>query len=370
MCIEQIKLQGSHCPCCKVQKLDYYPNKGLQRSLYEFKVNCVYQSQGCQWVGELEQLETHLNSKPTEGKQLQGCQYARIKCLYCPLLRERSNIFVHQGEQCPRRPFSCEYCKDFTSSYENITTNHWPVCGYYPVPCPNKCGETLQRRALEDHVSTICPLTLVDCDFNKVGCTVRVPRKDIQDHTIDSAIGHLHLLMISHKKLEEEHKQRVERLEQTIKLQLKTVYNSVEIVMTDYNRYLLDDTVWVSPLFFTHPCGYKMCLKVYADGKNGGKGTYVSAYLHILQGEYDDPLMWPFQATLAITVLPVKSDVLDFKPIKRQLCITEFKRETKSGISEVGYGFHDLILHGDAYGYLDNDSLCFNVCVSNINFIT
>ena len=141
----------------------------------------------------------------------------------------------------------------------------------------------------------------------------------------------------------------MERLKQTMKLQLKT--NSVEIVITNYNQHLLDDTVWVSPSFFTHPCGYKVCLKVYANGKKEG---YVSAYLHIMQGEYDEELMWPFHATLEITVFPVKSDVLDFKPIKRKLCSTVFKRETKARIGEVGYGFHDLMLHSDAYGYLDN----------------
>ena len=340
VCTEQIKLKSSPCPCCKAQKLDYYPNKGLQRTLYEFQVNCIHQKQGCQWVGELGQLESHLNSKPTGSKQFQGCQYTRIKCLYCPLLRERSNIQAYQGEQCPRRPFSCEYCKNFTSSYEDVTTNHWPICGYYPVPCPNKCGEILQRQDLENHTATLCSLTTVDCDFNQVGCMVELSCKDIQAHLTECVNPHVLLLMISHKKLEEENKQlkhQMERLKQTMKLQLKT--KSVEIVMTNYNRHLLDDTVWVSPPFFTHPCGYKVCLKVYANGKEEGKGTYVSVYLHIMQGEYDEELMWPFQATLEITVFPVKSDVFGFQTDQTKTMLNCIQEKLRLGLVRSDMGF-------------------------------
>ena len=50
---------------------------------------------------------------------------------------------------------------------------------------------------------------------------------------------------------------------------------------------------FTSQPFYTHPRGYKMCLKVYPNGLFDGKGGYVSVVCHLLKGEYDDQLKWP-----------------------------------------------------------------------------
>ena len=116
MCIERIKGPNHLCPCCKADQFDHFPNKGLQRSLYEFKVTCTNKDQGCQWVGELGQLESHLNLKPTKDtkEQLQGCQLVQIQCLYCLELVQRSSIQLRQNEQCPKTPFCCKHCGDLS----------------------------------------------------------------------------------------------------------------------------------------------------------------------------------------------------------------------------------------------------------------
>lgn len=118
VCIKRIQTNNISCPCCKAEQFDHFPNKGLQRSLYDFKVYCSNKSQGCQWTGELGQLQHHLNLSATEKNQVEGCKYAQIQCLFCSKLFERSTIQSHQSDQCSQRPFSCEFARIFT----HITT--------------------------------------------------------------------------------------------------------------------------------------------------------------------------------------------------------------------------------------------------------
>lgn len=347
VCIERIKLRNIPCPCCKAGEFDHYPNKGLQRSLYEFKAKCVNKDQGCEWVGELGQLDNHLNSKPTEDKQLQGCQFVEIQCRYCSELYQRHSIEAHQNEQCPKRSFSCDYCGDFESTYEDVTTNHWPVCSKYLVPCPNNCGETLQHQIVESHTANECPLTAIECTFKHVGCKVKLPRKDMPAHLTESIVSHMSLHVASFELLKEENEQlkkQVARLEQDVQmLKTESVPINVELVMPNVDQYKRNDEVWISPPFYTHPHGYKMCLKVYANGQDEAKGTHLSAYIYVLQGEYDSILTWPFDGTLKLSVEGITTTGITM-PFRGEYAVN---RVTDSWTSSTGLGFPKLISHSE-----------------------
>ena len=83
-CIEQVKAANKPCPCCKQNSYNDFPNKGLQQPLYGFHVHCSNKEEGCEWTGELGQLDSHLNLNQS-GKvdELEGCEFAKIKCTYC-----------------------------------------------------------------------------------------------------------------------------------------------------------------------------------------------------------------------------------------------------------------------------------------------
>ena len=55
--------------------------------------------------------------------------------------------------------------------------------------------------------------------------------------------------------------------------------------------------------FYTHPSGYKMCLVVYFNGTQEGKGTHLSVCLKVLPGEFDEILAWPFCGKVTIRLL-------------------------------------------------------------------
>ena len=47
--------------------------------------------------------------------------------------------------------------------------------------------------------------------------------------------------------------------------------------------------------FYTHPPGYKMCLRVDPNGYGDGKGTHVLIFTILMKRSYDDHLKWPFR---------------------------------------------------------------------------
>ena len=192
------------CPCCKAEDFDTFEDKRLRKSLYALKVRCTNKKKGCEWEGELGQLEEHLNANPPNQilEQLEGCQFVNIKCVHCSDLFRRSHIQAHQNSQCPSRPTMCMYCDKYCSNNEDVTTNHWSLCAYYPVHCPNRCGKILQRQDIAVHVSSACPLAEIDCDFKEVGCQTTLLRKEMVAHLSENVMNHLSLMASSHSKLQ------------------------------------------------------------------------------------------------------------------------------------------------------------------------
>ncbi len=213
-CIEYIETSGRPCPNCNTKDIVSFPDVGLQQKLYALKVRCSHQKDGCEWTGELEQLDEHLNTNPLQEKQLEGCPFAEINCLYnCGDKWQRQYIQSHKNE-CSKRLFGCEHCHHYVSTFDDVTNNHWPVCGSIPVPCPNECGSILQRQNKDSHVADECPLTTINCDFHHVGCAVKLPRQDMPEHLRENLLTHISLLATSHAKQQDdlaEHKTEINK---------------------------------------------------------------------------------------------------------------------------------------------------------------
>ena len=389
VCIERVRADNKPCPCCNERGFDCFEDKRLKRSLNNFKVHCTNKKQGCQWVGELGGLENHLNSNPSQDKQLEGCQFTEVHCLHCTELYQRSNVEVHQNDECIKRPFSCKYCKNHNSTFEDVTTSHWPVCGSYPVQCPNKCSsETIERQNLDSHVTNDCPLTIVDCDFKHVGCEMRLPRKDLPTHLMESLVPHVTLQTKRLMDLEKENKQfkqQIEKLMEALKThgqlkqqveeltrdlhvyQIGTPLCPAEITMTDFEQHKIDGDKWYSPPFYTQPKGYKMCLRVNAGGVGDGANTHVSFFLYLMKGDYDEQLKWPLQGKFTIELLSQDGDeghseILDFKNASDK----SSSRVVDTERAKSGRGRHTFIRHTKLKPtYLQND--CLKFCIKKVD---
>ena len=496
-CIKRIQTTQKLCPTCK-KEFDTFPDKRLKRSLYALKVYCSHREEGCDWVGELLELDGHLNLQPPPEKLLVGCQFSEVDCTYCVQPFQRRYVQAHQSDDCPKRPYACQHCNKhlaiFKATYEEVMQNHLPVCPFFPLSCPNNCDLELilQRQEVEHYVSRDCPLTLVLCNFHMVGCQVELTRRDMPSHISENLTGHMSLLQAhmmthpgenmatylwlmvgsiqkvmldnanirselheaqetlqdtrnelqqtrdqqqeTHYKLQETRdklqgardelrgmndklqetygklqetreelrgtcetvaeleasaisqqeqneslrrslsqeklsasEQKLQatlatqqttitkcrdesrRLQQSLteqerkqlesKAELKTVTDDLirkitaseqklqtqegtlnqhqktlekvmwtgalpfEFTMTEFEKHKRASDEWYSPPFYTHTHGYRMCIKVYANGFGSGKGTHLAVGGYLMRGDFDNDLQWPFQGAITIQLL-------------------------------------------------------------------
>ena len=371
-CIEQIKVNNDPCPSCKQQKFNTFEDKRLKRLLYVLNVYCSHQAKGCQWKGELGQLDNHLNLNPSTEKQLEGCQYSKVQCIHCSELLQRSGILMHQINDCPKRPFSCEYCKMFTSNYQEVAIKHWSECGYYIVQCQNNCGENLQRQELKNHIDNNCPLTVVDCDFKYAGCMVTLPRKDMPEHlkNIESMATHLSQQAVYQRELERENRKltnQVAKLNQDLQqLQISTPMCPVEITMPNFQHHKESKAVWCSMPFYSHPRGYKLYLQIFANGAKDNEGTHVSVGVALMIGEYDKQLKWPFQFDLMIELISQNREEDNHKkkidpPLPHLQIGTRVQQEQRA---KAGYEILDFVAHTKLSKYIKCD--CIKIVVHKL----
>ena len=110
--------------------------------------------------------------------------------------------------------------------------------------------------------------------------------------------------------------------------------------------------------------GYKMCLRVDANGYGGKKGTHVSVYIYLMQGDNDGNLKWPFKGTIKVSLLNQLED--DRHLTKQWLSRNSSGRVTEGAraSSGSGSGLQQFVSHQDLHKtcfYLKDDTLFFRV---------
>ena len=404
-CIERVQLQKSACPTCNKNDFSVFPDKRLQRLVYAYQVCCSHKKEGCQWTGNLGELDKHLNNKPDRDEQLRGCVFTEVECIHCPRPFQRRYVNAHQTEECPQRPFTCKYCNDYESTHEDVVTNHWPKCHFHPVPCPNECGENPKRQQLDHHVSKDCPLTVVNCDFHYTGCEVQLPRKDMPAHLAENLVIHTTQMVTCMQEKVQEKDEQIAALKletQTLKnvltdkdreiaqlkakqeedclslqiLKLQAGILPIEVTMTEFTKHKQNSDTWYSEPFYTHPLGYQMCLNVDANGFDSGKGTHISVFGCLMRGRYDDRLKWPFQCDITFQMI---NQLQDKEHRTKILHLSNASgaytsRVTTTERATEGWGYADFLPHSELghdpaknRQYLKDDCLRFRVTqVTNI----
>jgi hypothetical protein len=60
---------------------------------------------------------------------------------------------------------------------------------------------------------------------------------------------------------------------------------------------------FISPFFYTHQYGYKMCAKIYLNGDGSGKNSHVSIFLANMRDEYDSIQEWPVKKKVTVRLI-------------------------------------------------------------------
>ena len=130
--------------------------------------------------------------------------------------------------------------------------------------------------------------------YESIGCDERVKRKDLKTHEQDDS-HHLQKALKAIALMKEE-RDTVEKGE------------SLVFKLTNFKFKKANSEIFYSQPFYTSPGGYRLQIKIYPNGVQGGKGTHMSIYTMILKGKYDYELNWPISETVTCTLLNQLAD--------------------------------------------------------------
>ena len=150
-------------------------------------------------------------------------------------------------------------------------------------------------------------------------------------------------------------------------------YPTCHIIMPCFSKHRGYDDKWYSKPFYSAPGGYKLCLRVRANGSGAGKRTHVSLFVHLMKGENDHQLQWPFEHD-------VTCGILNWKRNESHVFLTVWFRDaqekdkervTSREVARPGLGHHTLLSHASLYEssdehvqYLNEDCLCLQIVKS------
>ena len=351
-CIEPLKANSQPCPTCSgTERFALFHNLGLQQSLYDFHVSCTHKSQGCEWAGELRELDNHLNSDPPADKSLQGCLYTLIKC-----------------------PLGCAGCKgglvrkDVKSHISDNVFSH--------ILSQNAQIMSF-RQQLQDSKEHLSQLKARVEEMNKdklvlgqqvIELRAKVATLDVKCKGLENKVKELRT-----KSPDSQFVGKPQSIGATSKQPDTYVTGTYKPVgatftMTNFEEYKRDNDIWFSPHFYSHPSGYKMCLGVVANGLDRGKGTHVSVFVHMMRGEFDDDLKWPFRGKVTMCMLNQEEDknhVIWIVKLDDSLPAVLTGRVVGEARNMKGGGLSLFLRHTNLRPkYLKND--CIKMCVKKV----
>ncbi|XP_067118252.1 LOW QUALITY PROTEIN: TNF receptor-associated factor 6-like [Centruroides vittatus] len=394
-CILHWISKEKRCPLDKqmLTKEKISSDNDTRREIQALKVQCPQIKNGCNVITELKTIELH---ESTCGYQMNFCSLGCGEKLY------RKDVDCHR-ETCTHSPSQCEYCQEEFPRVNKL--EHYKVCNAFLISC-KYCNILVSRGDMECHIQKDCPRVIVSCQFEDIGCpSSLVERQYLRDHNLKSLDIHISLLhqslneTIQENKLKNyvksinESKPRMEnfdahslqlnqelirKIKDTFERKLDTLEKrlvSIEEKLTQgifhwkVNNFSVHEqkalngtTVQLkSNPFYSNLYSYRLFLSMTLK-KTESNDLMLSLYVHLMKGENDDFLPWPFSGKVDLSILDQKSNASgEFHKLKSvcsdpkldalQRPITEFNSK--------GFGCKEFIevsiLHTQSY--LKNDAL-------------
>ena len=314
VCIDTIVKDKKSCPSCKSNDIKAL---GLQvkyqRKILALEVRCTMKDRGCEWTGQLQHLDAHL--EVTTG----NCQYVDVKCpKKCDQKVQKRNVDTHLANECPNRDYRCPHC-NFKNKFQ-VVSEHFEVCPYYPLACSNRCGASFERNDLEDHMK-MCRLEEVQCVFSNEGCQAKFIRENEDKHMDQNTQKHLALIPAATLRISQEQQVLKEQLKdkdteiemlKAVNQELQLQVNSLNLHIGIPPYYITFNNLQMSAIesqpMYTHPGGYRFSLKLWPKGADLHSGTHVSVRIYSLNSDHDDSLNFPAKFNITIQLLNQHKD--------------------------------------------------------------
>ncbi|XP_078350410.1 TNF receptor-associated factor 4-like isoform X2 [Oculina patagonica] len=352
------------------QDRDVFPDKATERKILSLVIKCP--SEGCERTGELRSKEVHLAS----------CLFKLVSCTNenCHVTVQRKDLEEHATITCQWRILECDHCSE--PHPECKMKNHTAQCSKFPVSCPNNCGGSFPREMVTNHNKDDCPLTIISCPYEQMGCETKVQRNQVESHLQSAVRLHLDLACIKLNNTEVKLDVTQVKLNETQK-KLETTTKLVEEFNTrmfiwkinNFSEILRQAKTWEkdkieSAPFYTdrtESYGYKLKVGIYPNGDRCGENkTHLSVFIYVMKGEYDAILPWPVKRKVTFTLIDQQEESVKRENVTRHFIPYNgpecFSRPTQEQ-SSTGYGFHEFITHEQLHSrrYLVDDTMFLQV---------
>ena len=300
VCIERVLRDGKPCPLCNELKFTTFLHKKLVREVNALVVRCPQKEQGCEWEGELGQLQSHLN--PGAGvSPSDGCAYVLVSCTYqCGAHLQRKLLREHEMEKCPKRPTEM-LVTSMMLKMEDITTENERLRQELCVIQEAHKKEIKEMKFT--HEDDLCKVKEAYQELkqaNKVQQQEMSKLRSLVDGMKQTHQKMYDLLRTDVREQNKVQKRKLVALEEecaslrthTIPLPLPPFY----ILMKNVDHYLKHSYDYTSEPFYTHPGGYKMSVIAFPNSSV----SHLLVGITILRGEFDDQLKWPFNGEVTI----------------------------------------------------------------------
>ena len=222
-CIEAVIEDKKPCPNCQETDINYIPYKKYQPKILALKVHCSLKNRGCEWTGQLQHLDAHLDL--TTG----DCVYVDVDCpSKCSQKVQKRNVDTHLANHCPNRDYTCPHCS-FKATFREVS-EHFKVCRYYPLVCPNRCGASFERDVLEDHMK-ICGQQKVQCEFSYAGCGAEFIRDHQKEHMEQNSQKHLALVAAATLRISQTFEQKFQEQQREFKQKLEDKDSEIKAIV-------------------------------------------------------------------------------------------------------------------------------------------
>ena len=184
------------CPNCQDIDLSSLFQPKFHSRILALEVYCSLKDRGCEWTGQLQHLDAHLDL--TTG----DCVYVDVDCPNkCDQKVQKCNVATHLANHCPNRDYTCPHCS-FKATFRDVS-EHFEVCEYYPLVCPNRCGASFEQGVLQNHLK-MCGLQKVQCEFSYAGCEAEFIRDHQKEHMEQNTQKHLALVAAATLRISQE----------------------------------------------------------------------------------------------------------------------------------------------------------------------
>ena len=349
------------CPMCRTEKFTSFPNKQNERAVLSLLVRCTNAKGGCDWTGEVGNITKHLSNSdgckfevihcPNNcGKVFERqcladhvveCPCRTTKCQYCHTEGEYQFIEGSHKQQCYKfpvpRPNNCEI-RNVPSEHLQEHVKVCPLqvvhCQYHDVGCKAEMARKdlvkhdeekandhlmLMKSALFDTKNKLADTeNRLGTTEKRLACLIKVVKANHAEvlAKVDEAKFECKTEFLAEiNELESTLKEKTKLCDMLVgewaieihteaaKLSSCNQLLPVTIKMPDVTKNTKNRVDWYSDPFYTHHQGYKMQLNVIPAGYGFGEDRYMSVYLCIMDGPFDNELRWELRGRFEVTLL-------------------------------------------------------------------